>query len=349
MTARPTSRGANLQQVLEDFRLRAEVPGVTAAILRDDIEPWTGAAGVADPDGQPMMPETQFGIGSMTKSFVAALVLRLIDRGYVALQDPIARYLSTDADSNGATIEEVLAHRSGIPEHVTPRFVAELLRKPSRVWSPTEVLNYREGSLGRRGQFAYSSTNYILLGMIVERVTGAPVGTVMRDLLLEPLQLDWITYQGPETPPEPRAIGLTHLAGPIPVALRDASGLLPCQSVATAAGAAGGMAADVESLARWASLVYRGAVLEPDGQRALMGSEDHAFGSARFELGGEEAFGHPGRIPGYRGAFAYLPSLEMSCAVLLNTDAQEAEPMALLGRLLRASCSFENHAHGGEP
>jgi D-alanyl-D-alanine carboxypeptidase len=267
----------------------------------------------------------------------------------VALVDPIARYVLPETESGGATVEQVLAHRSGIPEHVTPRFVADLLREPSRSWTPAEVLRYQEGRRVAPGEFAYSSTNYVLLGMAVERITGTSAGAAMRDLLLEPLQLDRIAYQGPMTPPAPRAIGLTRLAGPIPLALRDASELLPCRSVATAAGAAGGMAADVESLARWASLLYRGAVLEPDGQRALMNSDDHAFGSTRFELDGQKAFGHPGRIPGYRGAFAYLPSLEMSCAVLVNTDAQDAEPLELLGRLVRACrLSDGDHAQGGE-
>ena len=329
--------GSDLQQVVEEFGERAEVPGVTAAVLRHNMKLWTGAAGVADPEGDhPMTPETLFGIGSMTKSFVAVLVLRLIGRGQLALRDPIARYLPPATESNRATVGEVLSHASGIPEHVTPRFVAELLREPSRRWTPADVLSYQEAPPGARGQFAYSSTNFILLGMAVERITGTPVGTAIRDLLVDPLHLDRISYQASEAPPGPHAIGLTHLAGQSPIALRDSSGLLPCRSVATAAGAAGGMAADVKSIARWAFLLHRGAVLDPDGQRALMHSNDHAFGSARFELDGEEAFGHPSRIPGYRGAFAYLPTSEMSCAVLINTDAQEAEPLELLARLVGA-------------
>lgn len=348
---RATSLGSDLQRVLEEFGERAELPGVTAAVLRHNTELWTGGAGVADPEGdQPMLPETLFAIGSMTKSFVAALVLRLIGRGQLALHDPIARYLPPAIESNRATVGEVLSHASGIPEHVTPRFVAELLREPSRTWTPADVLSYQEGPPGARGQFAYSSTNFILLGIAVERITETAVGTAIHELLLEPLHLDRIAYQAADPPPRPHAIGLTHLAGPIPFALRDASGLLPCRSVATAAGAAGGMAADVESLARWASLLYRGAVLEPEGQRALMNTDDHAFGSTRFELDGQEAFGHPGRMPGYRGAFAWLPSLEMSCAVLINTDAQDAEPLELLGRLVRARrLSDGDHAQGGEP
>ncbi len=81
----------------------------------------------------------------------------------------------------------------------------------------------------------------------------------------------------------------------------------------------------------------------------LMGGDNHAFGSTRFELDGEQAVGHPGRIPGYRGAFAYLPSLEMSCAVLINTDAQDAEPVELLTRLVRACrSSGQDDALGGE-
>jgi len=296
---------------------------------------WIGASGVADPEsGQPMTSATQFALGSMTKSFVAALVLRLVERLHLALAEPIARYLPHDVETNDATVEEVLGHRSGIPEHVTPRFVAALLADPSRPWTPAEALRYQEDAPRPRGEYAYSSTNYILLGMAIERITGRSVGTAVRGVLLEPLGLDRITYQDTEKPQGPLAVGLTHLAGAAPVALRDASGLLPCRSVATAAGAAGGMAGDAESMARWAHLLYGGAVLQPDSLHALIGIDGQGFGSSRLELGGEEAVGHPGRIPGYRGAFAYLPSLQSSCSVLINTDAQNAEPMELLGGLV---------------
>lgn len=195
MSLRPTLWGANLQRVL-DIGSDADIPGLTAAILYEDMAPWSGAVGVADPGGdRPMTAATQFGIGSMTKSFAAALLLRLVERGDLALQDPIARYLPPGTSRNGATVEEVLAHRSGIPEHVTPRFVADLLREPSRAWAPAEVLCYQEGRPVARGEFAYSSTNYILLGIAIEQITGTSVGTAMRDLLLTPLQLDRITYQ----------------------------------------------------------------------------------------------------------------------------------------------------------
>ena len=247
-------------------------------------------------------------------------MLRAVERGHLNLAEPIARYLPRDVASNGATVEEVLGHRSGIPEHVTPRFVAALLAEPSRPWTPAEALSYQEGAPRPRGEYAYSNTNYILLGMAIERITGRSVGTVIRGILLQPLGLHWITYQDTEKPQGPLAVGLTHLAGAAPVALRDGSGLLPCRSVATAAGAAGGMAGDAESMARWAYLLYGGSVLQAESLRALLGIDGQGFGSSTFKLAGEEAIGHPGRIPGYSGAFAYLPSLETSCAVLINTE-----------------------------
>lgn len=324
-----------LQHVLDEFVAGRDAPGATAAAVYGHGETWAGAAGVADPDtSRVMTPDTQMAIGSMTKSLVAALALRLTERGDLALEHPIAGYLPPKADTRGATVEEVLAHRSGIPEHVTPRFVAALLDEPSRAWTTAEVLRYQEDTAGPRGEYSYSSTNYILLGLAIEQVTGAPLASAMNKLLLAPLGLDRIVYQGGERPPEPVAIGLTHLAGPTPIAIRDASGLLPCRALATAAGAAGGMAADVESLARWAHLLYRGGVLGPDCLRLITQSDGHGFGSASFEVGGDGAYGHPGRIPGYRGMFAHLPSLDVSCAVLINTDADAAEPAELLARLL---------------
>ncbi|MGH2386426.1 MAG: serine hydrolase, partial [Candidatus Limnocylindria bacterium] len=172
------------------------------------------------------------------------------------------------------------------------------------------------------------------------------VATAMRELLLEPLALDRIIYQDDELATGPVAIGLTHLAGPAPLTIRDGSGLLPCRAVATAAGAAGGMAGDAESLARWVYLLHASGVLQPDSLRALKSSDGHGFGSARFEVDGKEALGHPGLIPGYRGILAYLPSLEMSCAVLVNTDAQDVDPLQFLERLVGALRStFRRSGH----
>lgn len=325
--------GSRFQRALDDFVSGHHVPGATAAVVGGRGEAWAGATGLADPDAsRPMTPDTQMAIGSMTKSFVAALVLRLVERGQVALDDPIATYLPPKTDGNGANVEEVLAHRSGIGEHVTPRFVAALLADCSRTWKPTEVLEYQD-SPRPRGEYGYSSTNYILLGMVIEAVTGTSIAAAMRKLLLGPLGLR-ITYQGIERPPDPVAIGRTQLLDPVPSALHDATGLLPCRAVATAAGAAGGMAADALDLARWAYLLHSGDVLRPESLRLLTESQGHGLGSVSFEIAGREGYGHPGRIPGYRGVFAYLPLLDIACSALINTDEADADPTELLERLV---------------
>jgi D-alanyl-D-alanine carboxypeptidase len=280
-----------------------------------------------------MTPDAQMAIGSMTKSFVAALVLRLVERGHIALHDPIGTCLPAETNVNGASIEEVLAHRSGMPEHVTPRFVAALLDDCTRPWNPTEVLAYQDAPRPR-GEYGYSSTNYILLGMVVEAVTGTSIAAAMRNLLLQPLGLERITYQGTELPPDPVAIGRTQVVEPAPSVLRDASGLLPCRAVATAAGAAGGMAADAQALARWAYLLHSGRVLLPESLRHMTESHGHGFGSVSIEVAGRQGYGHPGRIPGYRGIFTFVPSLEIAFAALINTDEQHADPTELVSQLI---------------
>lgn len=320
---------------LESFQSRSPAPGIAAALIRGSADHWTGASGTADPvSGEPMTAAHNFALGSMTKSFVAALALRLAEQGRWSLEEPIARYLPPDVDSNGATVREVLAHRSGMPEHVTPRFVSALLSDRSRTWSAREALSFKEGSVGLRGEWAYASTNYLVLGLAIEQTVGRPVGAMVRSVVLQPLGLVGITYQDLECADGPLTVGVTTLIGSEPEPLLGSDGVLPCRSVATAAGAAGGMAGDAESVARWAHLLYGGRVLHRQSLSALIGTEDRGLGSMRIDVDGLEAFGHPGRIPGYRGLVAHVPAISTSCAVLMNTDATDAEPLDVMRVLL---------------
>ena len=302
--------------------------GVSAAVITPTWS-WEGASGLADAvSGRAITPETQFAVGSITKTFIAATVLHFVDEGRVELDDPVADYLPDDLglDLNGATIAQVLGHRSGIGEHTIDPFFREVMADPDRAWTPREALAFTEPAQFDAGtRFSYTNTNYVLAGLLVETVSGRPLSSVLRDEVLTPAGLGDVELQFEGPPAGPVAVGLTDLdrngiLEPLP-----GDGYVPTQALATAAGAAGGIAADAPSIAAWGSELYGGDVLSPSSFAAM--TTEGQFGS-RYGLGTEivdlpgdvVGFGHTGGIPGFTSAFLHVPDEGLTVATLMSTD-----------------------------
>ena len=138
----------------------------------------------------PMRGDERFRIGSITKTFVAALVLHLVEDGRLTLGDSVERWLpDLLPDGRSITVRELLSHTSGLFDYVEDERV---LRNTGRRWMPKELVavaaaHSREHPPG--GSFAYSSTNYILLGLIAERAGGATLERQLRARLFRPLGL----------------------------------------------------------------------------------------------------------------------------------------------------------------
>lgn len=347
-SAPPSSAGtleSRLEAVLEDQAHLAEA-GIAVAVIAGE-DSWAGAAGIADrAAGREMTPDTTFAIGSITKSMVAAAVLLLAEDGLVDLDTRIADYLPADLSeiANDATVREVLGHHSGIGEHTRQPFFEDVVADPDRTWSNREALAYVEPSTFPAGEgWAYSNTNYILLDILIEEVTGEATGDVIRERLLEPHGLDRISYQATDPPPEPTAVGYTDLDNDGAADAVEGGGLLPTRALATAAGAAGGVAADAPSVARWADLLYGGEVLEPSSLEAMLdfsGSHGPPYG-----LGTEQVrmspdvlgVGHTGGIPGFQSAVVHVPTVDVTVAMLTNGDfSAPLDPMSIVRTFVQA-------------
>lgn len=183
--ALPGSTAEALQAALDAAVEEGGLTGVTAAVIVADQGSWTGAAGLAD--GSRLTPDSQSPTHSSGKTIVAAQVLRLAEEGLLDLDDPAAKYLPPELgffDANGATIRQVLGMRSGIPDlnEEDGYYPAEQ--------APTAVKVFRklpEPEVAPGGEPDYASTNYVLLGTIIEHVTGRPLAEVLRsDVLGDP-------------------------------------------------------------------------------------------------------------------------------------------------------------------
>ncbi|SCE89533.1 D-alanyl-D-alanine carboxypeptidase [Micromonospora haikouensis] len=174
------------------------------AEARDGRDRWRGASGIADLDtGRPMRPGLQHRVGSITKTFVAATLLRLAGEGRVALDAPLGRYLPEYAVP-GVTVEMLLNHTSGIGDYDTVLFTSgyDVERLRFTTFTPDQLVRIGLGEprTGAPGAgFAYSNTNYILAGLVVERVTGRGAADEVHRRVIRPLGLHQTYFPGRRT------------------------------------------------------------------------------------------------------------------------------------------------------
>ena len=165
---------AELQAVLNDM---ADGAGISATVMSADGT-WSGATGKAD-GVRDVTSNDQFAIASVTKSVVAAQVMQMVEAGELGLDDTAADHLPPDLDfdTDGATIRQLLGHRSGLPGIDPAVFDAAIQESPTedrqRVWTPAEILELVLPDRDPPGQtFAYTNTNYLLLGLVIEQLAG---------------------------------------------------------------------------------------------------------------------------------------------------------------------------------
>jgi D-alanyl-D-alanine carboxypeptidase len=326
--------GARLQVQLDRLRAQGGLPGVSATIVFADGTSWTGVSGLADvATGTAVTADTGFSFASMTKTFVAALVLALVAEGSVGLDGRAADLLPDVGIDERITVHQLLDHTSGLHDFfLAPGIDAALQGDRAASWSATQALTYVGRPYFAPGTgWHYSNTNYLLLGLIVEEVTGVDLATALRTRFLDPLGLDHTWVQAAESPRGPTAHGyrFTGPATTLPaIDLSDGSPIMPFTSVVTAAGGAGSMAGTSADAARWARLLYRGDVLRPSELALMVGDVEvvagyrppvpYGLGVQAFVIDGRPTLGHSGRFLGFRGALRYLVEEDISIAVLTN-------------------------------
>lgn len=199
---------AQFQAILNDM---AGGGGMAATVMTPDGT-WSGAAGKAD-GVRDVVVDDQFAIASNTKSVVAAQVMQMVEAGEMALDDLGTDHLPADLDfdTNGATIRQLLGHRSGLPGYDPSLYKPWLQESPStdrqRIWTPAETLALVSTYRAPAGDdLYYSDVNCLLLGLVIEQVRGRPVAEVLRDGVLSIDGLERLIYQPDEAPTEPMAM-----------------------------------------------------------------------------------------------------------------------------------------------
>jgi D-alanyl-D-alanine carboxypeptidase len=348
---------ARLQAVLDGYKAGGSFPGASAAVSLPDGRVITLVVGEADTTRHtPMTPEGRMLEGSVGKTYFAALAMRLVHEGKLDLDAPVSRYLGDRPwypripNAADITVRNLMTHTSGVMRYeFKEAFTRDLTAQPDRRWQPEELVAYilDEAPSFAPGQgWEYSDTNFILLGMAMEAITGRPCYELIREQILEPLGLR------NTVPSDSRRIpGLIQgYAGPgNPFGGTDAmlmgDGRFAINPQFEWAG--GGFAGTPADLARWARLLYTGRAFDADllpvmldGVPARLGpGTRYGLGVILTETPVGLAEGHSGFFPGYLTEMAYFPDLDVAAAIQVNTSWARAlgrrSPKAVMVDLAR--------------
>lgn len=326
---------AQLDAVVTATLERTGVPGAIVGVSGPDCR-YEEAFGVADTaTGEPMRTDFHSRIGSETKTFTVTALLQLVDDGAVGLDDPIGEYVAGVPEGDRITLRQLARMQSGLFNYSADEdFFQALVSDPYRSFTPQQLLEYSFAhplNFPPGEGWEYSNTNTILLGLVVEQVSGLPLHEYLEQEVLEPLALDDTVLPTDNAFPEPHAEGYTAFEDQVIVA----TDFNPSWGWA-----AGAMTSTLDDLQTWADAVATGTLLEPEtqAQRLETAAPPGALPGVGYGLGifvVQGWIGHNGSLPGYQSLTIHLPEQETSLVVLLNSDAPP-----LSGDVTQSSSAF---------
>lgn len=333
------------------------LPGLSVALGNQSSLFWTGTAGYRDVvRKEPVQPDTRFGIGSITKTFVSVVIHQLAQEGRLELGKPVTHYLkepifSRIPNTDTATLRQLLNHTSGIPTwEFQPEWIPDgrgSRIRPGHIWGKTETLDYiADGKAAATdtpgASYAYSNTNYTLLGMVVEAVTGNELTAEIRRRILEPLGMKNTFMESFE--PVPGGIA-HHYHYATPAFVRDAglhanfSEIRPYLIESTFANlspewAAGGMVSTPSDLLCFARALRDGALLSPAMQKEMFTFRPSANNEGREYMQGiartpgmfdsMSLIGHSGGTLGFSSIIYWFEEIDLIVSASVNVGGMHS-------------------------
>jgi D-alanyl-D-alanine carboxypeptidase len=341
-SARAPADASGMTELLERWRERSGAPAAVLAVDGPTLA-WTGRSGRRRPDAGPAVTaKDRFRVASVTKMFVAVVVLQLAGENRLGLDDPLADYLPDFPGARGITVRQLLDHTSGVADYTQIEgFGRGLIEDRDRVWTPTEVLALaaRRGAEFEPGtDYAYSNTDYVLLGEVIRVATGSSWADQVRTRILEPLGLRDTYVPGTDgTEDAPPVIpGFFDVDNDGSQENVETGGPWPAQD--TAEGAAGAIVSTAHDLVVFGNALFRGRLLDDSALDALAAEQPHHPRNSNYGLGLEiqrrdyrtTTWGHGGFLPGFRSTLRYLPEHDLLVVALVNDSRADADDLAEL-------------------
>ncbi|MBK7946569.1 MAG: serine hydrolase [Flavobacteriales bacterium] len=336
---------AALQAKLDSCVNNYNVPGISATLLLPGNRFWNGASGVANIYSQAQMDTAYlFQLASITKHFTAAVAMQLVEEGVIGLDETVGDYLPplTYVPSN-IRIRHLLRHTSGLADIVAnPNAANSWLLNPNYNWDPVLALE-TFGSNPQTGQgagFAYSNTNFIVLGMIIEEATGQPFHEVLNTRILAPLGLSRTAFRPDDALPGPLVPGWSSLSAPN--SYTDDMTYFLGTSFSSMVYTAGAMVGTPWDVARFNRALFTGELVAEnwlDTMRTCInvnmggGATGYGYGTMRYSFGGRTYYGHGGDINGFTQLTIHTDADSVTLSIAINRNNAPRGPIAaaLLG------------------
>jgi D-alanyl-D-alanine carboxypeptidase len=301
------------------------VPSASVAVVQDGKIAYVQAYGSAQLDPQAAATTAmRYSIGSISKQFTAAAILMLAEQGKLSLDDPVSKYVPNLTDGDKVTIRELLSHTSGYQDFWPQDYVPPLMLKPITaeqimdMWA-RKPLDFEPGT-----KWQYSNTNYVIAGVIVEKVSGMPLLQFLSQKVFTPLNMKSVAdTDANKLPPTDPTGYMRYALGPLRPAPKEGRGWMF---------AAGELAMTAEDLARWDISVIDQGVLKPASYQAMetevllkngVGSR-YGLGVSVSNNGGHRVLEHGGEVSGFVAENIVLPDDKIAVVALTNQDASEA-------------------------
>jgi D-alanyl-D-alanine carboxypeptidase len=321
-----------LTLVVKNNMTDSRLPGAAVGVWAPGRGSYVRAFGIGNrTTGRPARITDHVRIASITKTFTATAILQLVQRGRLSLDDHLSEYVPGTPNGDVITIRQLLNMTSGIFDYTDDdAFAQGFYSNPRQPFTQADffaILARNAPSFAPGTAAEYCDSNYYLLGLILEKITGRPAGTVITDQIIRPLRLRGTRYPTAQTLPKPFARGYfggLDLTDP----LTDETAINPANAFS-----AGAVLSTLGDLRRWAKVLATGRLLSRSLQAQRLqtvpfpnpGSPvDISYGLGIFKL--DNLLGHNGAIIGYSTAMFYLPSKRATIVVWGNNSTNSTTP-----------------------
>ena len=297
-------------------------PGFSVLVSREGKVLFSKAYGMADVKGKKAnTPDTTFRIGSITKQFTAAAILVLQERDKLSVQDSLAKYYPEWPNGKNITLHHLLTHTSGIYSYTSNPFFAVQVSKPANIATLIPAIQKQKPNFAPGEKWEYCNSGYLLLGLIIEKVSGISYGEFLRTEFFEPLGMKHTGVHVAGKEPKGEALGYAKSKG-----LFGTSFKLSNNWDMSWAGGAGALYSTAGDLQRWNEGVFGGKVLKKQSLRAALtpvkladgSTKNYGYGWGIREKRGVRIISHGGGLQGFQCSLARAPDQKVTVVVLCN-------------------------------
>ncbi|MEO8675887.1 MAG: serine hydrolase domain-containing protein [Casimicrobiaceae bacterium] len=343
----PAAKRAAIETALGKSLAETKAPGVVVGIWIPGEGSYVVAKGLADiKTREPMRIADHFRVGSITKTFTATALLILADERKLGLDDPVSKYVSWVPDGDRITLRMLANMTSGLHNYTEDdAWVKKAFSDFQRAWTPRELVDV---GIANPPDFPpgkgwhYSNTNYVLLGMILEQVTGTKIQDVFAEKIFKPLKLTHTLWPTNSNMPAPYAHGITVQT--LDDKQADATHRNPSWAFT-----AGALISTLADLRTWVVSYTTGTLVSPAMQRERLTwvtlppmTPERAYG---IGIGIDHGWlGHTGELPGFNCTAYYLPEKKAVIVVMVNSDIPvgKANPAPAIVKALAAVVTPDN-------